>query len=315
MEISFAPLQGYTDYVYRQIFSRHFEGIDSFYAPYISPKDLQKKSHPLRDLLPENNEKVKLVPQILAGTPEELKELAASIAQLGYTHINLNMGCPYPMVTRRHRGAGLLAEPDRLKAILDAIGELKEIQISIKTRLGLLSMDEFDPILPLLNQSPIKTLILHPRTAQQLYKGDANTNAFIHAAQMSQHPVIYNGDIRSSQQVQELIAGYPKLKGLMLGRGLLSNPFLAGELKYTLSMNATAKKASLQDFHDDLLEAQAARLSGNAHILGKMRPHWEYLSCHFSHSHKVYKAIKKARSVTDYKAAVHAIFRNEDWLI
>ena len=163
MTLSFAPLEGITSYVYRNTHAEYFGGCDKYYTPFISPSDNTKIGRKgFRDMLPENNCVVKPIVQTLTNNSESFIKFAEKVKEYGYDEINLNLGCPSGTVVNKKRGSGLLREKELLKNFLDVIFEKSQIDISIKTRIGFSSPDEFNEILELYNSYPIKELIVHP---------------------------------------------------------------------------------------------------------------------------------------------------------
>ena len=308
IRISFAPLQGFSDYVYRSLFSEIFPGVDEFYIPYITLQSdgTLRKSH-LREIAPENNKEPKVIPQILAGNAEEFLFLAQLLEKKGYSEINLNLGCPYPMVAKRGKGSGLLPTPYKIRAMLERSIPLLDSSLSIKMRSGYFEENEFIKVLEVLNTFPLKKIIFHPRTGKQLYKGEANVSLFNEALKRSKHPLSYNGDIFTKPDFEQLKARYPNLNDIMIGRGILSNPFLPAEIKGILIQED--KTDLLYQFHNRIFEKHHSLQEGDSHILNKMLSFWEYLSHSFQNPHKVYKLIKKAKNRKKYEAAVHEIFQ------
>ena len=227
-----APIRGLTDALFRETFSRHFAGYNAAVAPFISP---QKKSlyedKMLRDVLPENNTVLPVVPQLLHTDPEDFLVLAHRLADLGYTHINWNLGCPAPMVARKKRGSGLLPYPAEILDLLTEIIPLLPIELSIKTRLGYNDQAETRVLLPELNQFQLKEIIIHARLGKQLYKGTTDPEGFAICRQLSTHTLTYNGDINNLETYRMLNQRFPDITRWMLGRGALGNPFLAEEIK------------------------------------------------------------------------------------
>ena len=194
-----APLQGFTDYVYRESYAKVFGTVDACFIPYISVKNNVIPNKYTREILPENNTQSRVVPQILAKDADEFEFLKNVLAGQGYSEYNLNLGCPYPMVTNRGKGSGLLPFPEEIYKILDHFYSSAEGELSVKLRAGLKSADEIKDVIKVLNQFPLKEVILHARVAGQLYSGEIDENAFFYATQNLKHKLVYNGDIFSKQ--------------------------------------------------------------------------------------------------------------------
>lgn len=237
MQLYFAPLEGITGHLLRQIHRKQYEGIDKYFAPFVTPgleKHLRKKG--FADLLPENNEGTVLVPQILTNQADGFLETARALADMGYHEINLNLGCPSGTVTAKGRGAGFLAFPDELDRFLDRIYSARETvngewQISVKTRIGKLSAEEWPRLLSIYNQYPISELIVHPRVQTDLYRNLPNLEAFAYAVRESRILPVYNGDIFDPGKYLIFRERFPEVRAVMLGRGLLHDPALAERIR------------------------------------------------------------------------------------
>jgi len=313
ISIYMAPLQEYTDAVYRNAHFRLFGGVNKYFAPYlVLQNDGSVKKSTWRDILPENNPDVLPVPQILAGTSDEFVTLANKIQELGYREMNWNLGCPYPMVTRRGRGAGLLPHPEKIREILEKAFAVNEITLSVKLRSGLESEDELFPVLQVLNDFPVTEVILHPRIAKDLYKAEADRKLFAEAKEICQHPLIYNGDILTAKDAMDFTSR-ENISTLMIGRGILQNPFLASEIKGTSAVAEREKVQLLREFHAEIYSAYAEKLSGFSHQHIRMTKFWSYFSESFPEPRKAFKKVKKATSEAKYDEAVSQAFRQFEW--
>lgn len=308
--IYLAPLQGLTDYIFRETFQKSFGGIDVCFIPYLSVKNGAVPKRQLADALPENNLTLRAVPQVLFSDENELALLIQILSGLGYREINLNLGCPYPMVANRGRGAGLLSDPDNLFKILRRCIPGSGINFSVKLRSGLNRHDEIFPIIEVLNQFDFSEIIYHPRVARQLYKGQPDFEAVPSVLELSKHPVGLNGDIFSPEVYQSLKNRFPAVSNWMLGRGILMNPFLAEEIS-GIETGKAEKMRRLSQFHGQLSESYSKKLSGSGHLLDKMRQFWEYFSFAFENRHKAFKLVKKANTLEKYNAAIKTIFRGD----
>jgi len=311
MKIYQAPLQGFTDFTFRKVLSEVFGGIDKYFIPYLSyGKGREIKKSQLREVFPENNTDLPSVPQVLFSDRQELFDLVSLLVESNYKEINLNLGCPYPMATNKGRGAAWLEKPEVLNEILQQLyAKNLPAKFSVKMRAGLTSDQDAKAIFELLNQFPLEELIFHPRTASQMYDGKANPQLFAEAVSAGKHPLVYNGDIFSVADFQELKTILPEQNSWMIGRGLLTNPALAKQLKGEV-FEPKALRKKMREFHDQLLEAYSARLQGDGHIVMKMSQFWMYFSESFENPHKVLKLVKKSSSLLKYNAAVTEIFRS-----
>lgn len=304
-----SPLQGFTDFRFRNAFQRHFGGIDTFYAPYIrlDGKSEIKASYK-RDLDPENNDTINLVPQVMTNNADGFLLVVKYIQDLGYKELNWNLGCPYPMVTKRGMGAGLICEPEKIDAILKQVHNETDVIVSMKMRMGYEDPTEILDVFPVLEKYPIKNIAIHARIGKQLYKGDVNLDAFQKCLDVSKQKIYYNGDITSVQQFKEMEKRFPSVDHFMIGRGLISDPFLPNMIKQNTLEYPENRWSIFRDFHDDLYQVYDASLSGPVPIKMKMLGFWEYFSQSFSNPRKTYKKIKKAGNAKNYLLAVDDIF-------
>ena len=309
LKIYQAPLQGFTDFDFRRAVAEIFGGVDKFFVPYLSfGKGHEIKRSQLREIFPENNSGLYTVPQVLFADFSELSDLVQVIVQHGYQEINLNMGCPYPMVTHKGRGAALLQMPEKLDEMLAQLfSKFGNIRFSVKMRAGMTDDHDFVRIFDVLNRYPLEEVIFHPRLASQMYEGKANSKLFAEVLSLSKHRMVYNGDIVLPEDFQEFRAWFPEQNSWMLGRGLLANPALAAQLKGEVFI-ANVRREKLRNFHDQLFAAYSMRLDGSGHILQKMGQFWIYFSESFENPHKARKLIKKSGNLSKYSAVVSEIF-------
>ncbi len=307
-----SPLQGFTDFRFRNAVDKLFGGVDTYYAPYIRlQRDREIKSAYKRDLLPENNTVNNLVPQVMTNCAEEFLLVAAYVQDLGYEELNLNLGCPYPMVTKRGLGSGLLKQAEKINDLLKRVSDESDIKVSLKLRLGYEDNREILNLLPVLEKHNIKNMVIHPRLGKQLYKGEVDLELFQECLNNTSHSVYYNGDIQSVEKFRELRQRFPTIHGWALGRGLIANPFLAERIKTDSEGLPDNWVERFGDFHDTLFQYYDEALSGPKHKVLKMQSFWEYFSQLFSNPHKAYKAIKKAGSIPAYHEAVRANLAGE----
>ena len=310
MQVLFAPLQGYTTGIYRKAHAEIFGGVDAYYAPFLRIENGRPREKDLRDI-DDGRDLIagaKTIPQIIANSVNEFKTIADAIMQKGFSEIDFNMGCPFPMQVSRHRGAGLLSDVQTVKSIMDEIARLtvkNSIKFSVKMRLGQNSPDETFALLPILNATPLAHITLHPRLGKQQYKGAADFTSFVRFYDECRHPLVYNGDITSVSQIRKMEAGYPKLAGIMIGRGMLARPSLAAEYKATSDANAFSEKdllSKILEMHSRLYEHARNTYQGDSQILSHIKSFWEYLEP--SIPKKAFKKIKKAGNLGEYDAAV-----------
>ncbi len=306
-----SPLQGFTDFRFRNAFQLHFGGIDTFYSPYIklNGKLVIKGSYE-RDILPENNTTLEVIPQIITNDAEEFLFVANYVQQLGYKELNWNLGCPYPMVAKCGMGSGLIRNTSQIEHILKRVHTETDIIVSMKMRMGYDNASEILDVFPILEQYPIKNIAIHARIGKQLYKGGVDLDSFQKCLDHSKHKIYYNGDITSVEKFNELQERFPSIDHWMIGRGLIADPFLPAMIKNNTTAYPKNKLEIFEAFHDTIYHEYDAYLSGPTPIKMKMLGFWEYFSESFSNPQKTFKKIKKAGNSKNYEAAVKEIFKN-----
>lgn len=311
MKFYLAPMEGLTGYIYRNTYDKFFGNIDKYFTPFItsnSSKNLKTKE--LRDLLPQNNDGLNIVPQILTNSSEGFLNTCGKLEQLGYSNVNLNLGCPSGTVVSKNRGSGFLIKTEELDRFLDEIFNASNISISIKTRLGKHDPDEMYDLIEIYNKYPIEELIVHPRTQKDFYKNRPNLEVFKDVLSTSVNPICYNGDIFTKSDYDNLIANFPNLKSVMLGRGIIANPGLLDSIK----KNETLDKVTLKAFHDEILSKYIELLGEERNAMYRMKEMWWYMIYIFSDHKKHAKKIKKSQNLESYMSAVDSLF-NEQQII
>lgn len=306
-----APMKGFTDHLFRNVFADHFGGFDLAVAPFISSKpDHRIKEKYVRDLLPENNTHMPIVPQILSKTAADFIALANYLYDLGHDTINWNLGCPYPMVAKKERGAGMLPYTDRIQAFLDRVIPGIHGSLSIKTRLGWKDKDDIFRLLPVIAPYPLSEIIIHPRTGLQRYEGSVDLDAFEKCLASIRQPVVYNGDIRTIGDFRKLSQRFDGVHAWMIGRWCLADPFLPGCIA-TDADDISDRVHRMQRFHEALFEAYSRVLYGPSHVLNKMKGFWRYFSLPFEDCEKTMKEIKKTVRPAQYLERVNRFFETE----
>lgn len=309
-----SPLQGFTDFRFRNAFNKYFGGIDTFYAPYIrmNGKLLIKSSYK-RDLALENNDTLEIIPQIMTNSEDEFLFVVKYIQELGYTELNWNLGCPYPMVTKRGMGSGLICNPEKIDRILDRVHSETDITVSMKMRMGYETPEEIQEVFPILDKYPLKNIAIHARIGKQLYKGGVDLDSFQKCVDKTKHKLYYNGDITSVAAFKKMQERFPSIDHWMIGRGLIADPFLPKMIKDNTYEYPENSMKIFREFHDTIFEEYDAFLSGPTPIRMKMLGFWEYFSQSFDNPQKVYKKIKKAGNIKNYQVAVSEILSNKEF--
>lgn len=300
MRYYFAPMEGITDSIYRNLHHKYYPGLDRYYTPFFSPtihRSLTKKEQ--RELPPATDSGCCVVPQILTKVPDDFLWMASMCADAGYREVNLNLGCPSGTVTAKGKGAGMLKDVDELDRFLDSIYASSPLPISIKTRLGFQDAAEFPRLLNIFNQYPICELIIHPRVRAQFYNGTVDIGSFSFAAENAKAPLCFNGNLVSTEDINRTAVQYPTVSSLMLGRGLIGDPGM-------LSPGGTTR-STLEAFTGELLEEYTRVFGSERNAMFRMKENWRYLLCKFEGSEKLGKQLRKATDISQFKEITRRI--------
>ncbi|ABW18531.1 tRNA dihydrouridine synthase [Alkaliphilus oremlandii] len=309
MKYYLAPIEGVTGFIYRNAYAKFFNHIDKYFTPFIvTNQGTSLKNKELRDVFPENNQGLHVVPQILTNNSEGFISVSKKLKQLGYAEINLNLGCPSGTVVSKNRGSGFLAKREELDRFLEEIFKIEDMKISIKTRIGKDHPEEFYELIKIYNKYPLEELIIHPRTRQDFYGNQPNLEVFKDALLLSTNPVCYNGDIFTVGDHNRLVETFPDVDTMMLGRGVLANPGLMKEIRN----NTLMEKEVLREFIDEVLYQYVELFQEERNALYRMKELWSYMAYIFSDSKKYAKKIKKAQSVKEYNEAVSSLFEEQE---
>lgn len=301
MQLALAPLQTYTDFHFRNAHFSVFGGVDKFYAPYLKMNnDGSIKEGPKKDILPKHNQLFSVIPQLMACCASDFLIMARYIEELGYKEVNWNLGCPYPMVTNRDLGAGLLNKPESIVKILEEVIPQTTLKIGIKMRMGMEDTSDILNILPSLNHFDLTEIIIHARYAKQLYNGTCDHEQFLNCLELTKHPVTYNGDITSSDEFTELRNKFSGIHSFMIGRGAMINPALFEEIKTGNFDSSEAYRRKLQIFTRKLEGSLLEFNDSPGYALGKLQSYWEYLCDGLSDGKQLYRKLKKTKTNQDF---------------
>ena len=308
MQIYLAPMEGITTFIYRNAFARHYGEIDKYFTPFLSNKNLNYKE--INEVLPEHNKGLTVVPQILTNQAEVFLSIASELAEYGYREVNLNLGCPSGTVVAKKRGAGFLSIPDTLDAFLEEIFNKCPLAISIKTRIGMESVGEWEPLLAIYGKYPIKELIVHPRLQKEFYDGTPHVEAFRTAQEtLRAVPLCYNGNIVSKAAYDTVAGDLMPVERIMLGRGILAAPTLPATLKIQSPeiLSDTNDLKRFRDFHDEILEGYIELMSGDQPVLFRMKELWAYMRQYPGLTDKQLKQIRKSKKIDEYRSIIAGI--------
>lgn len=294
-----APIQGITDYHWRNAHNEIFGGIDHYFSPFLRIEHGHMRKRDLVDVEPNNNVAYRFSPQLLACKPQDAARMAVTLNEMGYNEIDINLGCPFPPIALHHKGAGLLQYPDEVEALFRQLSKVEGVRYSVKMRLGWDDAAQWRKIMPLFDIIEPQHVVIHPRTGRQQYKGDLALEEFAAALQLCHYPVVYNGEIKTIEDINNIVMQFPNIAAVMIGRGLIENPAMLCHEKGDASHYAL--------FHNCLLDAYATHLNGGEHqLLLKMKSLWETFLP--AAPRKCRKAIKKATSMAKYNNAVSELF-------
>lgn len=305
MNLYFAPVQGHTDAAYRHFHSKIYGGNLTYYTPFIRLENNSLRPRDLKDLNSALNSNCHLVPQIIFRDQKELTSLVDILKREGWKEIDLNMGCPFPLQTGHGRGAATISNEDLAKAVVECVNDNPDISFSVKMRLGMKDQDEWQKLLPYLNQVKLHHITLHPRVAKQQYGGEVNFEEFAKFLELGKNPVVYNGDIKSPEEAKEIKDKFPGIAGIMIARGALGRPSLFAEIVMGDEMMHEERIAKMLEFHRLLFNHYSSVLCGDSQIISKIQPFWEYSEQEIGR--KAWKAIKKASNIAKYQSAVALI--------
>lgn len=308
MNYYLAPLEGVTNYIYRNAYHNHFERMEKYFTPFISTNpNTRLSAKELDEILPDNNKGQYTVPQILGNKSGEFISTANAICEYGYNEINLNLGCPSNTVVAKNKGSGFLFHTAELDRFLDEIYSQAKMKISIKTRLGKYDPDEFYQLVKIFNKYPLEELIIHPRIQKDMYRNTPHLAIFSAVLDEIKAPVCYNGDIFTPGEHQNIVSKYPYVENLMLGRGIIGNPALLGNIKKTREAN----KAVFKSFHDTLFNDYLEVMRTEQYALSKMKEIWFYMIHIFEDNAQFADQIRRCLQLNDYQTIVESLFEEK----
>ena len=303
MEYYLAPMEGITTWIYRKAHAEVYGALDKYFIPFLETHEKRDfKIRELQEILPEHNEGIRAVPQILTKHAEGFIRTARALKSLGYDEINLNLGCPSKTVVSRHKGSGFLAFPEELDRFLEEIFDALDVKLSIKTRVGKDSPEEFGRLLHIYNKYPLEELIIHPRIQADYYKKEPRMECYEEAQRGSRNPLCYNGDLFTGSRIRRFCEKYPEEERLMIGRGLILNPGLI----------CKGTKEQLQEFHGRLVDGYLDRGLSETSVLFKMKELWFYQIHLFTDTKRYEKQIRKVQNLSEYQKIVEELLRERE---
>ena len=303
-----APLESVTTWIYRQAHAKIYGRLDKYFIPFLEPHEKRDfKTRELQEILPEHNENIYAVPQILTNRSEGFIKLAKALKDWGYEEVNLNLGCPSKTVVTKGKGSGFLAKPEELERFLTEIFDVLsgEVKISVKTRIGKEDLEEFPALLKLFNKYPMEELIIHPRVQKDGYGNVPRLELYELAEKQSVNPLCYNGDLYTREQIRNFAERFPGTERLMFGRGFLRDPGLL----YNEGKDSKDIFEKFWAFHDLVYEGYQERNMGDRNVLFKMKELWSYQVYQFSEPERLFKTFKKVQDCNEYEQMIRNLRR------
>lgn len=294
-----APLQGFTEAAWRRAHSVMFgagQGEVEYFTPFLRVEKGCVRARDMRDYTSGRAMGVDATPQIIFKDAAEWSLLVKTLIDVGAERIDMNLGCPFPPQVKRGRGAGMLRRVEELKAVAELMESMEQVQWSAKMRLGVDMADEALVLTDVINQMRLRHVTVHPRTAGQQYSGTLHTDALSELVSALRHPVVFNGDITTPEQIDAVMArGFA---GVMVGRGLLSRPSLYAEWRSGTEMPAEERVDAYFTMLAAMLRHFRTSLCGDSQIISKIRPYCEYAPAEADR--KIIKQLRKATSLRAY---------------
>ena len=255
-----APMEGVTDSVFRAVIEKAGRP-DLFYTEFtnVSSFASEKGRHDALDRLTVTETDAPIIAQIWGKNPEHFALLASKLEELGFSGLDLNMGCPDRHVNKAGGGAAMIKTPELASECIKKARENTNLPVSVKTRLGFSFIDEYKTWLPFLLNHHLAALTVHLRTRKEMSKVEAHYELIPEILKMRDEispetKLIINGDIRDKKHVEELAKKYPEIDGFMIGRGVFGNPFC-----FTDHTPTNEELINLFLYHLDLYDEKAKK--------------------------------------------------------
>ena len=230
--LALAPMQDVTTLEFWRLMAR-YGGPDAYWTEFFRVHGNSRPEKWILRSITENPTGRPVVAQLIGNNIPALIRTAQALQRRPIAAIELNLGCPAPVVYRKCAGGGLLREPEKIDAILGALRDAVTVPFTVKTRIGFESPAEFDALLPLFAKYPIDLLTVHARTVVQMYRPGVRYDLIARAARELRCPVLANGNVHNPAQAQALLVE-TGAHGLMIGRGAIRNPWLFDQIRAQL---------------------------------------------------------------------------------
>jgi tRNA-dihydrouridine synthase len=274
-----APMQDVTDLPFWRVMA-HYGGPDVYYTEYFRVhRDSRPEKYILRSI-DENPTGRPVIAQMIGQDIEALRRTAVELQKHAIAGIDLNLGCPAPIVCKKDAGGGLLRHPEKIDAILRNVREVVHLRFTVKTRVGFESHEEFPALLDIFRRHPIDALTVHGRTVREMYQPLLHEDAIARAARLMPCPVFANGNVRDVESARAQIAA-TGARGLMIGRGAIRHPWIFAQIRevWTTGVVTTRPtRADLRAYIERLDRETTLPHMTEAANVGKMKKYLRYIA-------------------------------------
>jgi len=227
--LALAPMQDVTDLPFWRLMAA-YGGADVYFTEFFRVHATSRLEKHILKSVTENPTGRPVIAQMIGNDIPSLVRSARELQEYPIAAVDLNLGCPAPVVYRKCAGGGLLREPQRVDAILGALRDAVKTKFSVKTRLGFDSAEVFSELLPIFARHSLDLLTVHARTVKEMYRSEVHYEFISRAAAEMPCPVLANGNLYSAQKAQEVLK-VTGARGLMIGRGAIRNPWLFHQIR------------------------------------------------------------------------------------
>ena len=298
--LSLAPMQDVTDGAFWTLMER-YGGADVYWTEYFRVHAVSRPEKWIIESIERNTTGKPVIAQMIGNDIPSLVRTAKELQQLPVVAIDLNLGCPAPIVYKKCAGGGLLREPQRIDSILGALRDAVDIKFTVKTRVGFASPDEFDALLAIFAKHSIDLLTVHARTVAQMYRLPVHYDLIRRASEMLPCSVVANGHVYSAVQALEVLA-QTKARGLMIGRGVIRSPWLFNQIRQQLRGETVMFPAGREvlDYITALWESQASFEAPEKIQVERMKKFMNYLGAGVGPDGRFLHLIRRAETKADF---------------
>lgn len=294
-----APMQDITDLPFWRVMSR-YGGPDVYYTEYFRVhRDSRPEKHILRSI-DENPDGKPIIAQMIGQDLEALRRTALDLQKRRIVGIDINLGCPAPIVCKKDAGGGLLRHPEKIDAILSEVRDSVHLRFTVKTRIGFDSPDEFPALLDLFRRHAIDALTVHGRTVREMYKPVVHYDAIERAVRLMPCPVFANGNVRCAESARRIVE-VTGARGLMIGRGAIRNPWIFTQIReaYTGEVQTRPTLLDLREYIERLYEETRAPAMSQSGQVGKMKKYLGYIAPGLGEGDAFWTELKPTLTLSD----------------